>query len=187
MEALTAGQRHYLKNKAVICAKARAKRAAGRNIGADGLTPEQRYYKKNIERCRARGRAFYWKQRKSSLSIAKLRKRWREWPKKHPSRIRDKNLRARYGITLIEWQALWEKQGRRCACCGTTERGKNDWATDHDHNTKKVRGIVCHSCNHNLGKLGDSLPELIRHVRMYVRYLRQSDANGKLIPWEPKK
>lgn len=36
---------------------------------------------------------------------------------------------------------------------------------DHDHNTGKVRGILCMSCNSGIGKLGDNKEGLERALR----------------------
>lgn len=44
-----------------------------------------------------------------------------------------------------------------CAICGTTQfRGRRGWTLDHNHKTKKFRGILCDRCNKLLGFAGDS-------------------------------
>jgi hypothetical protein len=53
-------------------------------------------------------------------------------------------------LTVAEWEALFEAQGRKCASCGASESGGSkcaQWHTDHDHATGKVRGILCARCN----------------------------------------
>jgi hypothetical protein len=58
----------------------------------------------------------------------------------------------RYGLSTENFQTLWEKQGKKCAICGTPfqlEYGK--YGVDHDHKTGKVRGILCMRCNIALG------------------------------------
>lgn len=88
----------------------------------------------------------------------------------------------RYKISGEEWVALFEAQGRRCACCGTNDAGRskscskdptwdNPWCTDHDHESGKVRGILCQRCNKLLGQLGDSLRSIRRRVAQFERYL----------------
>lgn len=57
----------------------------------------------------------------------------------------------KYGITTPEWESMFDRQGRVCAICGTSNPGKSKWHTDHDHATGEVRGVLCMSCNHNLG------------------------------------
>jgi hypothetical protein len=38
---------------------------------------------------------------------------------------------------------------------------------DHDHETGKVRGIVCYGCNTGLGKIGDN-PDGAHRAEMYM-------------------
>ena len=69
-------------------------------------------------------------------------------------KTRERNLLRKFGLTTQDWNKLFEKQGSCCAACGTTEtRGRYGWATDHDHVSGKVRGILCHRCNTELGLL----------------------------------
>ncbi len=79
---------------------------------------------------------------------------------------RDYFLRTRYGVTEVEWNELFEKQGRRCAICRSDEpKSKVGWHTDHDHATKKIRGILCENCNRGLGMYGDDITFLTRAAR----------------------
>ena len=70
-----------------------------------------------------------------------------------PARRRDDTLRRRYGIGTDEYDALYEKQGGRCAFCGGTSNGRGRLAVDHDHATGRVRGLLCFTCNTALGRL----------------------------------
>jgi len=54
------------------------------------------------------------------------------------------NMRARYGMTPADMQALLSAQGGVCAICGTAPKRP---CIDHDHATGRVRGILCHPCN----------------------------------------
>lgn len=50
------------------------------------------------------------------------------------------------------------EQERRCAICN---QDIDDVAhLDHDHNTNKVRGMLCRGCNHGLGNFKDSIESL---------------------------
>lgn len=62
----------------------------------------------------------------------------------------------RHGITEQEYNALVKEQGGKCAICST----KDDLVIDHCHDTLRVRGILCNSCNKALGYLKDSLDSL---------------------------
>lgn len=68
----------------------------------------------------------------------------------------------RYGISLDEYQALFDKQGGVCAICGKPETRMHKGvvarlSVDHDHKTGKVRGLLCQPCNHGLGGFKDNL------------------------------
>jgi len=61
-------------------------------------------------------------------------------------------LKSRYGLEYGEWDLLFLSQGKRCAICdGKNPGNKQGWCTDHCHETGKVRGILCHNCNTDMG------------------------------------
>ena len=77
----------------------------------------------------------------------------------------------RYGVTVGEVQALAEKQGHRCAICGTHKSSiphdafkHNPLVIDHDHETGKVRGLLCPTCNVGLGQFKDSVGLLAKAI-----------------------
>ena len=61
------------------------------------------------------------------------------------------NRRYRVDAAQVSWMIL--QQGGVCALCGT---GKPEHV-DHDHRTKRIRGILCFNCNRGLGKFGDDV------------------------------
>ena len=69
----------------------------------------------------------------------------------NPSLNRNYNLRSQYGITLGQWEQMFDRQGRRCLICHTDKPSGRGWQTDHDHKTEQLRGILCHHCNSLLG------------------------------------
>lgn len=86
---------------------------------------------------------------------------------------RRSNLKKLYGITVEEYDALFEKQGGVCAICGEPEtlvkRGQlYRLAVDHDHETGAVRGLLCSSCNRGLGLFKDN-PDVIARALEYLR------------------
>ena len=102
-----------------------------------------------------------------------------EWFKKHPrttARNRAYMLKKLYGITLEEWDDVFDSQGRVCAICGSEQpKGRVGWHTDHDHASDKVRGVLCSLCNVMLGHAGDSIALLEKAIA----YL-QNPPYGKL-------
>ncbi|MGD9724372.1 MAG: endonuclease VII domain-containing protein [Pirellulales bacterium] len=77
------------------------------------------------------------------------------WDKKK-KQFRKRHLMAKYGLTIEAWDALLESQNWACAICKTVDPGsRHGWQTDHDHETGKVRGILCLPCNKLLGMVKD--------------------------------
>jgi Recombination endonuclease VII len=70
------------------------------------------------------------------------------------------------GITLEQRVALFIAQGEKCDICGVSG-GDVIWHTDHDHLTKKFRGVLCKFCNHLLGFAKDN-PEILRRAAEYL-------------------
>jgi hypothetical protein len=81
--------------------------------------------------------------------------------------VRSANLKTAYGITLQEWTALFEQQGKCCAICkcGDSKR----WCTDHNHSTNKVRGILCTNCNAGIGFLRENATAMFNAIEYLKR------------------
>lgn len=68
-------------------------------------------------------------------------------------------LKSAYGITPEIVRALEIAQQGECYVCGRT--GKLH--IDHDHETGRIRGLACGTCNRAIGILGDTA-ESLRYV-----------------------
>ena len=73
----------------------------------------------------------------------------------------------KHGITLDRYNDLFAQQKGKCAICGTHESqlSKKGLAIDHDHETNKVRGLLCGNCNRALGFFKDDIKNLKRAIR----------------------
>ena len=82
------------------------------------------------------------------------------------------NLRL-YGLRPEDYIDLYEQQHGRCKICGTSgeDFGGRRLHVDHDHDTGKVRGLLCGLCNTGIGHLGDS-PERLRIAASYIEEAR---------------
>jgi hypothetical protein len=78
-------------------------------------------------------------------------------------------LKHRYGMAPGDYNELLKKQNGHCAFCPQTPEQERYGvlAVDHDHKTKRVRGLLCMACNQALGKLGDNEIS-IRRVLAYL-------------------
>lgn len=63
-------------------------------------------------------------------------------------------MKHRYGITVEERDAMEAQQGGLCAICQKPPKSGR-LCIDHDHETKKVRGLLCNGCNVAIGMLDD--------------------------------
>lgn len=113
---------------------------------------------------------WYWKESTPSKDKAKWQRAWRE---RNPDKVKDADLRKRFGITLEEYRAMSEAQGHKCAICEQPETSvdKNGaelfMAVDHCHKTGKIRALLCAACNKSLGGFKDN-PSLLRKAAEYV-------------------
>jgi hypothetical protein len=78
------------------------------------------------------------------------------------------NLKRVFGMTLEEYEQKAEKQGNVCAICGGLCKSGKNLAVDHDHETGKIRDLLCGNCNVGLGKFQDN-PELLIKAADYLR------------------
>ena len=104
--------------------------------------------------------------------------------KEKPEIFRDRDLRARFKISLEEFNKKLEKQGGVCAACGAaySEEVKRFWNLDHDHDCcsgsktcgKCIRGILCRDCNLALGMVKDD-PCILRGLLSYLELYQRSN------------
>jgi hypothetical protein len=101
----------------------------------------------------------------------------------------NEKVRKRNGV-VENTQALLkrlEAQGGKCAICETEitmARGRagasNRACVDHDHETGRVRGILCPHCNSAIGFLKDDI-ELLRKALRYLRNGRMRLDGGVIL------
>ncbi len=96
-----------------------------------------------------------------------------EWQQRNPEASarhkRNHHLLKRFGITVEEAEALLAAQGGVCAICRlpiSDVRGYEPHV-DHDHETGRVRGILCLGCNVGLGGFRDD-PVRLRAAIAYL-------------------
>ena len=107
------------------------------DINNSGLERRKRWRKANPEWCR---------------------ERWLRWSNKSKDKIRNKDLKAKYGITQEDYDRMLVEQHGGCTICGSPSPGPGlkNFSVDHDHETGKVRGLLCNPCNRGLGHFNDN-------------------------------
>lgn len=112
---------------------------------------------------------------KANVEIERAKKKsWRQRnPDKAKFQYRRDNLKN-YGLTINEWNLLFEKQKGLCAICNLPEtvllKGKvKRLAIDHCHKTGKVRGLLCAKCNKSIGLLNEDL-RLLESAAQYLKF-----------------
>lgn len=81
--------------------------------------------------------------------------------------VRNYHLRRRYGITVEHFDRMFAEQDNLCAICREAPAAH----VDHDHDTKRVRGLLCFNCNGALGQFRDRRDLMLAAI-VYL------DANG---------
>lgn len=86
------------------------------------------------------------------------------------------HLKREYGLTLEEYDEFVKGHGNRCAICARgPEHQQRRLHVDHDHESGKIRGLLCSSCNTGLGQFQDD-PELLEEARKYLAAYKALDA-----------
>ena len=99
--------------------------------------------------------------------LAARREYNRKWNAEHPEKCRESNLR-KYGITIEDYERRLVEQDGKCAICGEpTSEGGERLAVDHDHETGKIRALLCRRCNSVIGFIEESAA-LARLVAGYL-------------------
>lgn len=90
-------------------------------------------------------------------------------------------FRDTYGITFAQYLKMYKFQQGLCPICmkpiysfGNSE-GKRSACVEHDHKTKRVRGLVCHVCNRM--RIGRNTLETTKRLLHYM----ESDFDGRSI------
>ena len=111
------------------------------------------------------GKNFY----RNSTCDACYQKSYRQ---KNPEKYRSTKLKHLYGITQKDFVVKLAEQDNCCAVCKVTENrlgnGKvQNFVVDHCHATGKVRGLLCHDCNKNVGVVENWQTQIAAYLSKY--------------------
>lgn len=92
-----------------------------------------------------------------------------------PQMTRKYKLKGSYGITQDDYDAIYERQNGCCAICGDAKerwepgaglKGRQRFlVVDHDHQTSRVRALLCWNCNCGLGHFRESPKIMLAAIR----------------------
>ena len=130
------------------------------------------YRKQNADVLNAKGREHY---KNNKEKVQANHKRWRE---QNPDKIKNNGLIRNYGIGLYEYNRMLESQKNECKICSRELKYGKSTCVDHDHNTGKVRGILCFNCNMKLGQHEKSQEWFEKYFDKVNIYLKRNIQNG---------
>lgn len=163
------------------------KRTAKYRKTENGKVKIKQYLLENKQQSLEYGRKYRHKNRDKINARRSERKDWvkqvaynKIWRTLNPEKIKsydppdkqhNRSLRKRYGITLEKYNEILDAQNGVCASCSLKPIGKRSTLNvDHDHNTGKIRALLCHSCNTALGLLRDdaqTVEKLLEYIKHY--------------------
>jgi len=65
--------------------------------------------------------------------------------------------KKKYNITLEQFEQMKLSQNNCCAICGKPLKDGRGSNIDHNHESGRIRGVLCHKCNTALGLLDDNV------------------------------
>lgn len=95
-----------------------------------------------------------------------------EYNKNNPQMKLKQHLQ-KYGLTVEQYDEMLIKQDRKCAICGESgdeSKPHRPLYVDHNHETGKVRGLLCQRCNFMIGQARDSIEILRKGIRYLENY-----------------
>ena len=146
------------------------KKCGGTKRYLSGNKPCVECAKRNSQRRWDEGKTTEWKQKKKEQVNACNRRRYKSLtPEEKRKRNRAQQV-SLYGLTLEQYDAMFIEQKGVCAICGYPETNpkKTNMCIDHDHNTGKVRSLLCDRCNRGIGVFGDNI-QLLEKSILYLK------------------
>jgi hypothetical protein len=170
---------------------------------------QKAYYAANRDKIGVQVKAWYQKNRdRIHLQQADNRKAWRQknrdWIRtrekayreanrdkrktyekayyaKNPHKRKSNHLKWKYGLSLDQFNKMFDTQGCKCAICRTSKFGTHGPVTDHCHDGGHVRGILCSNCNSMIGHGRNStriLASAIKYLSKEVIFNQETQNGG---------
>lgn len=134
-------------------------------VAETGKKSRKQYFKdyRNRQEVKAQRKEYGKKYRKENKDKIKIKVS--DWGKKNKRRKKATEIQRRYGISLEDYDKLFEQQKGVCAICNKgMSRGLD---IDHNHITGQIRGLLCNPCNQQLGIFEKRFDEFINYLERY--------------------
>lgn len=125
---------------------------------------QKEYYLKNKDRLLEYRKNFYEENKEVAIQRSKT------WAENNRRQRKHNVLKSTYNITIDDFEKMLEEQDYKCYCCSIEHSElKNGLYVDHCHNTNKVRGLLCSTCNLAIGYAKDNVEILTNMIKYLER------------------
>ena len=98
----------------------------------------------------------------------KSKQNYKKYKHRHVDYRRKSAYKIRYGITLEQYNEMFDKQKGKCAICKRHQKElTRTLCVDHNHKTKQVRGLLCVTCNTDVSVVENRLEEMLKYLNKY--------------------
>ncbi len=95
------------------------------------------------------------------------------------------HLQKNFKISVEDYERMFKDQDGKCSICGSEKPYPNprikNFAVDHDHETGKIRGLLCVSCNVGIGHFRHD-PSLLQKAIDYL-HREPPHCRARLLIW----
>ena len=156
----------------------------------DGLRPEckkctnmrvKEYRENNREKYSNRHKKYYENNKEKLKQYQKDHRKYNQSDSEKKQKYYRKNkhniLKRKYNITLKDYENMLFEQNNICFICNEkivsqfTNENNNVACIDHNHETGKVRALLCRSCNSGIGYF----KEKISILKSAINYIKKFD------------
>jgi len=120
--------------------------------------------------CRTEKQRAYWASLPEEVRVERQNKGeyQRRYRANNPDKVkamsRKTHIMRKFGMTIEEYEYMFLVQDGVCAICkNPCETGMN-LAVDHNHETGKIRGLLCKNCNTAIGLLKENTDTMIKAI-----------------------
>src|SRR6266487_667645 len=112
---------------------------------------------------------YYLRNKDNPEYVRKNREAAKRYVARYRERVRDitknTNLFSHYKIDLEIFREMVKKREGKCDICGRYEG--ESLSVDHNHDSGKIRGLLCNNCNRAIGLIGED-PNILSRAVNYL-------------------